>query len=385
MRYVGYLLVALVVGITATLVLDSFENIAVEKRIRNELEQYIKGAAASFKETAKLPTSSETIRFIKKYSKSSLSDKILAVTNNEPKPNSKEYSFLFTYRDGSERLDYYVLNSFLKAELDILETPELMIGLFITIGVFTLIVLYSEKKKQAARFNQQFEVKHAEFRKVLEEHEALALLGRMVATLAHELKTPLATISNLVQMLPSRYSDEQFLDRFMTLADTELNRSQQLINNLLVYGKEIEIGNREWVAVEPILAALAVKYNVALAAQANPDIDGDRFYLELLFENLVRNSKRAGANSITMLVQHEENDAVIMILMEDDGEGIPEDVDISTLLAPFVTFHSSGAGLGLYLANRIAMAHDGSVILYRLEHGAGVGISLPGKRVRING
>jgi len=99
--------------------------------------------------------------------------------------------------------------------------------------------------KQTTAMRQQFEVKQAEFKKVLQEHEALALIGRMVATLAHEMKTPIATISNLVQTLPARIRDEKFTDRFITLTKEELGRAQQLINNLLAYGKEIEIGTEE--------------------------------------------------------------------------------------------------------------------------------------------
>lgn len=388
LRLVAYLLVSLLTGITVTLLMDSFENIAVEKRIRHELEQEIKGAAAAFKDSAKDPTAGDVLHFIREYSTNSLNGKIIAVNPDyEKKPNIADYSFLFTYRAGAGRIDYYILNSFLKGELAILDTPELLFGIFTTITVFTLIVLYMEKRKQATRLYQQLEVKHAEFRKVLEEHEALALLGRMVATLAHELKTPLATISNLVQMLPTRSTDERFMNRFVALTNEELNRTQQLISNLLVYGKEIAIDNGEWVAISPLIAELASKNNLQSESPLTAKIHGDRFYLGLLFENLLRNSQAAGADTVrvTIRIGEMEGDSRGIVLVEDDGAGFPGDVDLSTLLAPFITLRSSGAGLGLYLADRIVAAHNGSISLYRLHRGAGVSISLPRERIRTNG
>jgi len=387
LRPILYLLVSLLIGITVTLVMDRVANIAVEKRIRNELRQEIANAAASFKDSARSYAPDEVILFIKKFSASVLSSKIIAVNpEQDTRPDSKDFTFLFTYEEGEGRIDYYIVNSFLQRELAILETPELLYGLFTTIFVFTFIVVYMEKKKQALAMHQQFEMKQAEFRKVLEEHEALALIGRMVATLAHEMKTPIATISNLVQILPARIRDEKFTDRFITLTKEELGRAQQLINNLLAYGKEIEIGNEEWVSLTPFITEVASKYTLQSNVPLSVEVYGDRFYLELLFDNLLRNSWRAGADKIQLKVltgQAEDNSSA-KILLEDNGTGFPAGADLDTLFDPFITFHSKGAGLGLYLANKIVTAHNGKISLYRMEHGAGVSILLPQKRIVIH-
>jgi signal transduction histidine kinase len=377
----------LLTGIIVTLLIDSIANIAVEKRLRNELRQEITNVAASFKDSAKAPTPGEVFLFIKKFSVSVLSGKIIAVNPEQnARPNSKDFSFLFTYKEGKERLDYYIVNSFLERELAILDTPELIYGLITTIFMFTFIVLFMEKKKQALVMHQQFEVKQAEFKKVLEEHEALALIGRMVATLAHEIKTPIATISNLVQILPARIRDKKFTDRFITLTKEELGRAQQLINSLLVYGKEIEIGNEEWVSLTPLITEVASKYSLQSNVPLSVEVYGDKFYLELLFDNLLRNSRGAGADKIqlkVLTIQAEDNSSV-KILLEDNGTGFPEGADFGTLFDPFITSRSRGMGLGLYLANKIVMAHDGKISLYRMEHGAGVSILLPQKRIMIH-
>src|SRR5208283_6199718 len=79
LRPILYLLIALATGIIVTLLMDQVANIAVEKRIRTELKQEITNAAASFKDSAKTPSHEEVLLFIKKFSVSVMSGKIIAV------------------------------------------------------------------------------------------------------------------------------------------------------------------------------------------------------------------------------------------------------------------------------------------------------------------
>jgi signal transduction histidine kinase len=220
----------------------------------------------------------------------------------------------------------------------------------------------------------------------LEQHKSLALLGRMAAALAHELKTPIATISNLVQTLPFRYSDERFVKRFADLAREELNRTQQLIDNLLAYGKDIDTQNAEWMQFEAFLHGIAKSNAIAISmlGLSNIMIYADRFYLELLFNNLFRNSREAGAKKVDIGVHlpRPDRDSFAEIVLEDDGVGFPAEADMEKLLDPFVTSRSRGGGLGLYLANKIATAHGGSLSICRIEHGACVKLAVPNDRIK---
>lgn len=388
LRLITYLLVSLVIGIAVTLLVDNVENIAVEKKIRKDLEQEIRAAAASFRDSAGSPDTAHLLRFLQTFSSSAMNGKIIAIDPaHDGKPDDGRFTHLFTYAEGSGRLDYYIINSYLKEQLAILDPPELIFGLFATLAAFAGIVFYTEKRKQAQALRQQFEAKHEEIRKVLEEHEALALLGRMAATLAHEMKTPIATISNLVQVLPDRLGDKRFTSRFVALTKEELARTQQLIDNLLAYGKEMTVGQGELVPLAPFLDDIARRHAIQVQTSPAVEIRGDRFYLSLLFDNLMRNCRAAGADHVRVTVRNDQgaDGTWAAILVEDNGSGFPAGVDPDTLLNPFVTFHASGAGLGLYLINKIAAAHGGRLSLYRLEHGAGVTITLPRERVSIHG
>jgi signal transduction histidine kinase len=385
-KLVVYLLFSLSIGITVTLIMDEFENITVEKKIREALELEIKNAINAFKSSSDNTSAEQAISFLKKFSSTAMKDRIIAVDQaKDNRPDSKEFKFLFTFSENGENVDLYIRNSYLKGELAILDIPELIFGVFTTIVVFVLTVLYAEKRRQALALQQQFETKHAELRKAVEEHEALTLLGRMAATLAHELKTPMATISNLIQVLPSRISDDRFTERFVSLTEHELSRTQQLIDNLLVYGKDIDIKKEEWIESASLIKGLTDKNNIEVSVCPRFSIYGDRFYIELLFENLMRNSIEAGADRVHIEVNiaSPEDESAAEILFEDNGRGFPTDCDLDELISPFVTHRSSGAGLGLYLIKKVVLAHGGKIFLYRLENGAGVKILLPKKRVKV--
>ena len=130
LRIILYFLIALSIGIIVTLVIDYFENFAVEKSIRKDLEQEIRFAAASFKGADSSFTSDQVIRFLKTFSASALRDKIIAVDPVADVMPGHDSSFLFSYKEGESRIDYYIVNSFLKDQLAILDLPELIFGLF---------------------------------------------------------------------------------------------------------------------------------------------------------------------------------------------------------------------------------------------------------------
>jgi signal transduction histidine kinase len=385
---VSYLIIALFFGIIITLIADSIENVTVEKRIRQTIEDNVRNAVASFKDSAPDATAADERAYIKKYAANVMGDKIVARERSAgvPPQGDADTSFLFTLRVKSYDFDFYLQNAFLKSELAILDIPDYISGIVTTIIVFTFILVYVEHKKRTRSLQQQFELKHEELRTALEKHEALALLGRMSAALAHELKTPLSTISNLIHVLPTRLSDERFTERFVTLVREELDRTQQLIDNLLAYGKNIELRNEEWMAVPALMFPAANRYNLTVIPNLsdNEEIRGDRFYLDLFFQNVFRNSREAGASEVRVAVRIAQSapETMVDFTCEDNGVGYPEIADLDELMSPFVTSRSRGSGLGLYLAKKIITAHDGTLSLYRKEKGAGVKVTLPGRRVR---
>jgi signal transduction histidine kinase len=384
LKIVSYLVGSLLIGIAVTLLVDSTEDVTVEKRIRETVENNIKNSVDSFKESAVRPTSRDEKNFIIKFAGTVMADKVIV---REYRPDRRpgaddDAVFLFTLQGKDYALDVYLQKKYLKSELALLDMPDYIMGIAATIIVFAFTMYFTENKKRTLLMKEEFELKHAELHSALERQEALALVGRMSAALAHELKTPIGTISNLVQALPSRHADAQFIKRFMTLTGEELNRTQQLIDNLLAYGKDIDILNEEWIPIKSFFTE-AVLAGLLLEMPNHYLMYGDKFYLGLLFKNLIRNSREAAADKVHVNVHipHEKT-AFAEIEYEDNGSGFPLTADLEKLTAPFVTSRSRGGGLGLYLAKKIAMAHGGSLSLARMERGARVIITVPVKRIK---
>lgn len=380
-----YLVLSLGIGTLVTVSVDNYEDVTTAKEILRDEGQELTDAVRAFKVSSPGATSGQVMSFVTMFVSTGMSSELLVINpETDATPYSKDFRPLVSVVEGDKRMDVYMSNKYLNSQLSSYDVPDLMLGLFVTIAVFTVMVIYAEKKRQALVMQQRFEEKHAELTKALEEHEALALLGRMAATLAHELKTPISTISTLLQVFPSRSADENFRNRFVALAGEELNRTQQIIDNLLVYGKDIEIKDEQWTEFGPFIGEIAQKYGLKIAACPRFSLYGNVFYLGLLFENLIRNSRNAGAADIRVILDNPPaGDGVSAVVrIEDNGAGFPEGADLAKLMDPFVTERPNGAGLGLYLARKIAAAHGAAITPYRPQAGAGFMITLQGRRVR---
>lgn len=383
--FVSYLIISLSFGLLVVIISGNIGIILEEKKVRHATEVEIKNAISAFKDSVPNATPEQTINFLKEFTVSVMKDKVIA-NEGDNKPDNEEFKYLFTFSAGGKKIDLYIKKKYIREEIFDLDLTQLIEGIFSVIIVFTAIIIYTEKKRQALIMQQEFKNKHAALKKALEEQESMALLGRMTATLAHEIKTPIATISNLVHVLPFRISDEHFIKRFNILVKEELNRLQQLIDNLLIYGKEIAINDLQWIKLKPFIKEIADASGIEISSCEDVDIYADRFYMRLLFENLVRNSLQAGADKISIKINIPNSEEIQFaeILYEDNGNGFPEGCDLDKLIKPFVTYRPKGAGLGLFLAQKIVLAHGGTISLYRLPKGAGIRISMPKGKLRVN-
>lgn len=380
LRFTSYLIFSLSLGILVMFIVSNIAGILEEKRIKDATRKEIESVAASYRASVKEAQPDKTVAFLKNYIAIARNNKLAAVDHPPVRKQFSDIKYLFTFAEGPLKIDIYIKRAYLKQEVYAIDLTDLINGLVVTLLIMFSLVLHSERRHKTLAMKNRYETETAKLTDALREHEALALLGRMTATLAHEMKTPVATMSNLIHTLPSRIQDKKFTERFIAITKEELHRTQQLIDNLLVYGKGIAITNDEWVNLGDLMKNLTNNMNITVSSCPKIEICGDKFYLRLLFENIVRNSLQAGAGELRIKASVDK--PVEEIFFEDNGDGFPEGADIDELINPFVTHRSNGAGLGLFLAKKIMLAHEGMIELYRLSKGAGVKISLPPARVR---
>ncbi len=203
----------------------------------------------------------------------------------------------------------------------------------------------------------------------------------MAAMLAHEVKNPLSGIRGAAQLLETNLGAD---DRALTkLICDETDRICALVDRIEVFWDRPP-GPREGVNIHQILDHVKA---VALAGFASgvrfrenydpslPPVLGDRNQLIQVFLNLVKNAAEAipGSNGeivlgtayrqgvrLAMPGAERRVDLPLSVTVEDNGEGIPDDIRLH-LFDPFVTTKAKGSGLGLALVAKIIDDHGGMV------------------------
>ena len=217
--------------------------------------------------------------------------------------------------------------------------------------------------------------------------ERLAAAGEVSATLAHELRNPIAGIQVTLANLRSEFHDPVLVER-MDLVIGELNRITRLLNGLLQQSRHVPETPRP-VSVGSLIQDLATLIRYQLPPQIQlvtevPDnlrcrLPEDAVRQAVL--NLVLNSVAAIADApgkVTIRVGY--RNAALCIEVLDDGPGF-NDMLLSGGIRAFVTSRDSGTGLGLAIVKRFAHDLGGELaIANRVPHGAHVTLSLPAMR-----
>lgn len=199
------------------------------------------------------------------------------------------------------------------------------------------------------------------------------------ASIAHDIKNPLACISSAIQMIAEspRVADTE--KGLAELARSESERLAHMLNNYLQTGSE-PMSNTEVVNVVDMVR------NVVNVASAHPDrlsstqlsldystddlvINGDQEVLHRAVFNLVHNAIQASPeNSVVRVDVHPDYECkklntgtgAVVIRVSDQGRGVPAEVR-DRLFHPFFTTKNGGTGLGLSAVSHAAEVHGGAV------------------------
>ena len=198
-----------------------------------------------------------------------------------------------------------------------------------------------------------------------------------VATVTHELKTPLSTIRAVGETLVrGRVKTDQDLKRYAHLLVREERRLTRLVNNLLAYSRVTDVTEvYSFEALEP--AALISEATQGFRRQLTdsdvrlevdvpheiPAVRADRTAVVLALDNLIDNAIRHSGEAETVSVRASGEADHVRFDVIDHGVGIPAD-DLPQVKRRFVrgrTTRGPGNGLGLAIVNRIAADHEGAL------------------------
>jgi PAS domain S-box-containing protein len=217
----------------------------------------------------------------------------------------------------------------------------------------------------------------------LRSSERLSILGRLSATIAHEIRNPLDAVMNLIYLLRTSANIDDTGRMFASTAEEELKRIAQITHQLLAFNREsakpVETNVSE--LLEGVLKLFAPKMSAA-GITVKTDFAGTRPVLALpgelrqVFSNLIANAidvLAAGgriAVKVSSVQEHGTRDRDgVRITIADNGPGIPGDV-LGSLYTPFFTTKGEkGTGLGLWVSRGIITKHEGTLQLRSATEG----------------
>lgn len=206
----------------------------------------------------------------------------------------------------------------------------------------------------------------------------LAALGRLTASIAHEIRNPLASVYSAAELLrEEKRSDMQ--GRLIRIIGNNAQRIDRLVSDVLALGRRDEALPEE-LPLATFVDEFLEEFTVAegpgsegvVVSRVAPEItfSMDRTHLRQILWNLVGNARRhcRGGPGSVLISACAFEEGRVELEVKDDGAGIPE-AHRSQIFEPFFTTHSKGTGLGLYIARELAEANGALLELVTTSSG----------------
>lgn len=239
---------------------------------------------------------------------------------------------------------------------------------------------YVERVRQAA---------HEAMQERIHQAERLAEIGQLAASLAHEIKNPLAGISGAIQVIREEMSAGDPHREVLTAVLRQIDRLDGTVKDLLTYArpqtprfKLCRLGG----VVERVVGLLRQEpafESLTLECEDGaelPMIEADEHQIEQVLVNLLLNAAHASEPGAAVQLRIAVDGQEAAIVVQDHGEGMDEETR-RRALEPFFTTKARGTGLGLPICTRIVDAHGGTLRLHSEPgRGTAVEVRLPLRR-----
>ena len=218
----------------------------------------------------------------------------------------------------------------------------------------------------------------------------ISTLSKLSASIAHEIRNPLAGISATAQVLAGKLEDGDRKKKFVTVILEEIDRINRIIKELLSFASPTKSSFLQSNLNKIVEDGLSLvhkkiqKQNIDVVRDYDrelPDILCDQNQIKQAVINILLNSINAmpdgGLLGISTELAIKDQVQQVNIIIHDSGPGFPQSV-LDDLFAPFTTTKTYGLGLGLTITKNIIKTHHGSIKAYNLpDKGACVILSIP--------
>jgi signal transduction histidine kinase len=235
------------------------------------------------------------------------------------------------------------------------ETINAFIEILFLNGMGLILGLLHEREKREQRRSQKM--------------ENLAIIGKTVSGIAHDMKIPLVAIAGFARRILKKMDGDNPHREQLTIIYQEAQRLENMVKDMLDYARPLNLRlSRENVnlVIEESLILLkgtAEAKQVTLVSRLFPDIvavEFDPSRMKQVFINLLTNAVQASPAGETVSVSSNVDGGKIVIDVTDHGHGLTAEQK-ENIFTPFFTTKKEGIGLGLIMVKNIVLAHRGQV------------------------
>ncbi len=222
-----------------------------------------------------------------------------------------------------------------------------------------------------------------------QQAEKLAVVGKMAATIAHEIRNPLTALKGFTQLQREKHPEDAAYYNIMV---QEIERMNTIVSELMVLGKpkkrEYKLHNIKDILsyVIYIVEQPTLQYGITISTmidKALPSIQCDEKQMKQVFLNLIKNAIESMPNGGNIIVEaNVVHDNQIVVSVTDEGCGIDQE-KIDQIGEAFYTTKENGTGLGLMVTYKIIEEHQGEIVFEsKLGIGTKVKVMLPAVEVK---
>jgi two-component system NtrC family sensor kinase len=244
-----------------------------------------------------------------------------------------------------------------------------------------------EKSKAFEKAQGELEFVHAQ----LLESEKFSAIGQLIASVVHELNTPLGAVIGFSEVILMGNYDEEMTRKYIENIHKGAFLCRKIVQKLLSFSRKHK-PNRELIMINDVIEATLdlVEHNLLRdnteaikdLAKNIPGTMADFHELQQVFLNLINNAHQAMASCSDrkiLKIKSERDDKLIRIRIQDSGPGIPQE-NLQKIFEPLFTTKEKGegTGLGLSVCGEIIREHNGDLyVASELGKGACFIVEIP--------
>ncbi len=205
--------------------------------------------------------------------------------------------------------------------------------------------------------------------KTLRESERLTAMGRALAAVAHDMKTPLIAIGGFTRLAQKYIAPQSPVQAKLDIVIEETQRLENMVKDMLDFSRPLELNRSSGDVCHLISECLTLVAPLTSENQVRvlndsengfPSVSLDFMRMKQVLINLAANAVQASSKGQEVTIRSGTSGNMLFVDVIDHGCGIPADKK-KEIFSPFYTTKKEGTGLGLPIVKKIVEAHRGSI------------------------